>query len=92
MIGVALENEGPMSVPKTFSEWCAAHEVTWPQVLDIGSAGGSLSERLAISGIPMLLLIGSEGRVVAAGTQVKDVAAEIERLLPVTDAARGAGG
>jgi hypothetical protein len=53
--------------PADFLAWCAEHGVTWPQVW----GGEDLNEPWAISSIPFSVLVDAEGRVAAAGGELR---------------------
>jgi thiol-disulfide isomerase/thioredoxin len=88
MIGLALE-DGPTKDPATFAQWCAEHQVGWPQVLDTGPDEVRVSTALGITSMPQLLLIDPAGRVVAAGNSLEHVRPALEQAIAAEQRGKG---
>lgn len=81
MIGIAVES-GRTADRDVFVQWCADHQIDWPQVLDTGSGPDSLSESLGITAVPHYLLIDSRGRVIAAAGRAESMRRALQRIVP----------
>ncbi|HVU86450.1 MAG TPA: TlpA disulfide reductase family protein [Pirellulales bacterium] len=84
VVGVSLDEDR-----ERLADFVAEQRLAWPILCDPPLAGGTshaLADQLGVKTIPMMILIGRDGRVLRLGTRVADFADQIEALLATADA------
>ncbi len=79
VVGVSLDEDR-----RRLAEFVDAERLEWPIICDpplATGAGHALSDKLGVKTVPLLILIGKDGRALRLGTRVADFTEEIEALL-----------
>jgi len=76
MIGISLDEKEP-----ELREFVRRREVKWHQVLGAQGGADAAAQGLGVLGVPMVFIIGRDGRITAAGIRGTEARDEIKRML-----------
>jgi hypothetical protein len=81
ILGVSLDQFERLP-PEEFRAWIAQREMTWPQIYDGIGWETPVARLYNVPGIPFPVLIGSDGKVMAAagGARGENLEKELEEL------------
>ncbi len=77
VVGVSLDDKN-----ENWQKAIDDFKITWPQMSDLKRWGSDLSNQYNIGGIPHMILIDGEGKIIKRGIGTKELRTELETLLP----------
>ncbi|MDZ4656580.1 MAG: thioredoxin-like domain-containing protein [Bythopirellula sp.] len=75
------------------ADYLASNRLPWKQVYDEGGFDGRLASEMGVVTVPLILLVGPDGKVISSNIQAAEIEAELKKLDPnrLQSAARPAG-
>ncbi len=83
IIGVNLD-----FVRSDLLSYLKAHRLPWKQLFEPGGFDGRLAREMGVVTVPLMLLVGPDGKVISNNIQAAEIEAELKKLLPAATASR----
>ena len=75
---ISLSDDGDADAARKF---VTSRQITWPQGMMNDETGSAARSAYGVSGIPVTILIGTDGRILRTDLQEKDIRPAVEAAL-----------